>query len=836
MFMILGAVGCRVQSPVSLNNDLYKPEPSDSADQIFTIAAEERAYRASRTRLMDLLHTKLEVRFDWETQRLIGKALLQFKPYFYPQDKLLLDAKNFDIHTVKLINGTEAKDLKYYYDNLQLMISLDRTYTRQQDIFVEIQYTAKPTEREIGGSEAIESDQGLYFINHDGSDPYKPMQIWTQGETEASSYWFPTIDSPNERCTQEMYITVNEKYKTLSNGELIYSIFNQDSTRTDYWKMDLPHAPYLFMMAVGEFAEFKDTWNDIPVTYLAEEAYGPYLKDIFGKTPEMINYFSDILDYPFPWPKYSQVIVRDYVSGAMENTTASIFYEELLSDRRDLIDYDHEAIIAHELMHQWFGDLVTTESWSNLTLNEGFANYAEYLWQEYAYGDYEADLHNLEELEQYLAESEIKQEDLIRFHYDDREDMFDSHSYAKGGRILHMLRNYVGDDAFFTALNLYLKKHQFSSVEVHDLRLAFEEITGEDLNWFFNQWFLASGHPVIDVSESYADGKLRIEVIQRQDLRQTPLYKLPVNIEVWIDGTSELFHIVLDKQVQVFEFDVNDKPELVLFDSDQVLLAEVFHPKSRQQYLGQFLMTDKFLARFQALDSLMTRPGDSLFLVAFKAALNDDFWYFRQMAINAFEDFDGEGRDDIIGKLAVMAREDSNPHVRADALHTVYMEKGDKLSSLYQACLTDSSYMVAGTALYALSEVAPEVLDKSLNSFEASNNINIVIPLANYYINKGGFGKYDWFEDKIQRVDGETLWYLLQYFGEYIMMAEESMQRAGVSILEKFARSHQSGMVRLGAYQSLGLLVDLSGVDAIRKDIIKNEKSEYLRQLFESMP
>ena len=447
--------------------------------------------------------------------------------------------------------------------------------------------------------------------------------------------------------------------------------------------MDLPHAPYLFMMAEGEFAEYKDHWNDVPVNYLSEKDYGPYLKDIFGKTPEMMTFFSEILDYPFPWPKYAQVIVRDYVSGAMENTTASLFYEELLSDTRDLIDYNHENIIAHELMHQWFGDLVTIESWSNLTLNEGFANYAEYLWNEHAYGDYEADLHNLDEMEQYLAESERKQEDLIRFHYEDREDMFDSHSYAKGGRILHMLRNYVGDDAFFSALNLYLEKYKFSSVEVHDLRLAFEQITGEDLNWFFNQWFLSSGHPVIDVQDTYENGKLKIEVIQRQDLQVTPLYRIPINIQVWVDGSCDTFHIILDQQNQAFEFDVSAEPELVLFDSDQVLLAEIFHPKSRQQYLKQFFMSDKFLARFQALDSIVAHPGDSLYNVVVKESLNDTFWYFRQMGINALEGYSGEDRNELLEKLVIMAKEDPNPHVRADALHTVYAEKGESMASLY---------------------------------------------------------------------------------------------------------------------------------------------------------
>lgn len=205
--------------------------------------------RTSKRRLYDLLHTKLELSFDWKKQHVLGKATLLLRPYFYAQDSVTLDAKGFDIHSVKLIttkdNEEFEQDLKYQYDQRKLNIRLDKTYQRQESLTLEIAYTAKPEELPQGGSDAITSDKGLYFINPTGKTPYLPTQIWTQGETEASSCWFPTIDSPNERCTQEMYITVAKKYKTLSNGELVYSRENANNTRTDYWRMDLPHAPYL---------------------------------------------------------------------------------------------------------------------------------------------------------------------------------------------------------------------------------------------------------------------------------------------------------------------------------------------------------------------------------------------------------------------------------------------------------------------------------------------------------------------------------------------------------------------------------------------------------------
>ena len=233
--------------------------------------------------------------------------------------------------------------------------------------------------------------KGMYFINPRGEEKDKPTQIWTQGETESSSAWFPTIDKTNQRCTQELTVTVENKYVTLSNGKLMSQKKNTDGTRTDYWKMDLPHAPYLFFLGVGEYAVVKDKWRDKEVNYYVEKEYAPVAKKIFGNTPEMMTFFSKITGVDYPWVKYSQITGRDYVAGAMENTTATIHQESAQQDARELVDGNSwEGTIAHELFHQWFGDYVTTESWSNLTLNESFADYSQTLWDEYKYGKDEA--------------------------------------------------------------------------------------------------------------------------------------------------------------------------------------------------------------------------------------------------------------------------------------------------------------------------------------------------------------------------------------------------------------------------------------------------------------
>ncbi|MDC0339312.1 M1 family metallopeptidase, partial [Flavobacteriales bacterium] len=443
-------------------------QETSSIENIIEEEEEEPAmrkhYNPSEKRVNDLLHTKLKVSFDWENQQLNGEAYLTLRPYFYATDSLTLDAKAMDIHSVRE-NDEKAMELAYTYDGQFLRIKLPKEYKRTEQYNIYIKYTAKPEEVKQEGSSAISDAKGLYFINHDGADKNKHMEIWTQGETEASSAWFPTIDSPNEKTTEEIYMTVQDKYTTLSNGLLVESTPNENGTRTDYWKMEQPHSPYLFMMAVGEFEIVKDTWrkkdsSEIEVNYYVEKKFEPHARAIFGKTPKMIEHFSELLGVEYPWSKYSQVVVRDYVSGAMENTSATIHGEFLYQTKREIIDGGNESIIAHELFHHWFGDLVTCESWANLPLNESFANYSQFLWDDFEYGRMEADMNAYGEMEGYfLSAQQGGHVDMIRFDYQSKEDMFDGHSYNKGGRILNMLRSYVGDEAFFASLKLYLTKN-----------------------------------------------------------------------------------------------------------------------------------------------------------------------------------------------------------------------------------------------------------------------------------------------------------------------------------------------------------------------------------------
>lgn len=802
-------------------------------------------YQPSNTKITDLIHTKLKVSFDWEKQYLYGVANLTLKPYFYPQSTVVLDAKGFDIDYIKLMTEAGSQDLSYQYDSLQLTIQLDKEYSREQFYELEIKYTSKPNELEEGGSKAITSDKGLYFINPLGEDKDKPRQIWTQGETEASSCWFPTIDSPNEKTTEEIYITVDTNFTTISNGLLIYSTDNGDGTKTDYWKQDKPHAPYLFMMTIGEFAEIKDSWKGLDVNYYVEKKYAPYARGVFGITPELLTFFSEKLGYEYPWDKYYQVAVRDYVSGAMENTSAAVFLEEIQLTDREQLDENWDYIIAHELFHHWFGDLVTCESWSNLALNESFANYSEYLWFEYKYGRDRADFHGKTEQEEYLQESVSKQVPIIRYNYHHREDMFDRHSYNKGGRVLHMLRKYVGDDAFFTALKNYLHEHEYTDVEIHELRLAFEETTGEDLNWFFNQWFLSPGHPELKVEHYYLGDTLFLNTVQLQDTSYTPLFKLPLDIEVWVDGEKTIYPIVIEQAVQQFKFPMTSAPNLVLFDAEQQLLGVINHKQSVEELIYQFNNSDKYLAKQEALLALLDESFDSEefdynpildsteVLDVFKQALNASFYDLRALAIESLLDYKGEDTTAIYQTITTLAESDKKASVRAMALgYLTSVEAGSQ--ELYKQMLGDSAYSVVAAALSGYIKVGDESEKATIiEKYKDEEKLEIVVSVAQYYIDAKDTTQIDWFLSKFEKISPRDKIGFSQFFGDYVSKVATTESEKAVGLAEDLAKNHDHFYARFAGYKILWLLDSVEGVAAKRKQVIENETNKILIDAYE---
>ncbi|HKB44845.1 MAG TPA: M1 family aminopeptidase [Chitinophagaceae bacterium] len=666
----------------------------------------KKEYRETATRINDLVHTKLDAKFDFSKSYMNGKVWITLQPHFYSTDSLTLDAKGMDIHKLAIVHGSSMKDLKYNYDNWQLKINLDKLYKGNEQYTIYIDYTSKPDEVKAEGSAAITDAKGLYFISPRGEEKDKPTQIWTQGETEANSVWLPTIDKPNQKSTEEIYMTVPDKFVTLSNGRLVSQKKNADGTRTDYWKMDLPHAPYLFFMGAGEFAVIKDSYKNKEVSYYVEKEYAPVARKIFGNTPEMIAFYSRITGVDYPWAKYSQMVGRDYVSGAMENTTATLHQQSAQQDARQLTDGNNwEDVIAHELFHQWFGDYVTTESWSNITLNESFADFSETLWNEYKYGKDAGDAQSYSDLTSYLQNPRSAEKDLVRFYYADKEDVFDNVSYPKGGRILNMLRHYLGDDAFFKSLNLYLNTNKFKSAEAHQLRLAFEEVTGKDLNWFWNQWYFGSGHPKLDINYSYDGAGKKLQVIVNQTQTGDKIFKLPVAVDVYNGSNKTRYSVWVKNKADSFYFNAAKKPDLVNFDGDKILLAEKKENKTLDEYIFQYKYAGSYVDRREAIDFASKNQTDPKAIDFLKTALKDKYDGLRNFTISKLDLKNENVRQAVEPVLVDLAKNDPKRTVKANAISKLGQYKNPGYASIFKAAVNDSSYTVSGNALIALADV-----------------------------------------------------------------------------------------------------------------------------------
>ena len=767
---------------------LLSINPAKNTPNASQIVEEKKVYNPSAKRLSDVIHTDLAVSFDWQKQHVLGQADLIVSPFFYANDKLILDAKGFEIHSVNM-NG---KELNYEYDGLKLNIQLDREYKRNEEYAISIAYTAKPNDLDIEGGDAITDAKGLYFINPLGKED-KPQQIWTQGETEASSCWFPTIDKPNERMTQNIAITVKDDLTTLSNGLLVKSVKNNDGTRTDFWEQKLAHTPYLAMMAVGRFNITNDKWKDIDVDYYLEDEYHPFAKGIFGRTPQMIAHFSEILGVEYPWEKYAQIIVRDFVSGAMENTTGVIYGEFVHMTDRDMLDRHEEDIIAHELFHHWFGDLVTCESWANLPLNESFATYGEYIWREKGFGRMEADMHLDADLNNYFREAQRKQVNMIRFNYTDKEDMFDNHSYAKGGRVLHMLRYYLGDDAFYNGLKKYLNDNAFSTVEIHQLRIAMEEVCGEDLNWFFNQWFLSSGHPLLVIDYEYdADKKQQIVKLEQiQDQSTTPIHRLSFYIDVYENGVPKRHLVQMNLSKQDYYFDVEEEPSNVIVDAEHVLLAEIFDEKPDQWWLEQ-MHAPLYMDSKIALENISEKST----VQAIQHALNHDFWGIRLLGVekaNALEDL-----DEVLGLIEQQAKDPSSTKVQSAALELLAEQENNlEYASVFESAVKERSLLVAGAGLYGLAQLDPDKALAIAPSLEKELSDNV----AELYAEHGGADKNIFFKNKLKTTSNYDLYYTSAYYVQYLKNQDFNLLLDGVVVLEEALKKPKSWMVRVSKYR-----------------------------------
>lgn len=729
--ILLGLIGC--QTNKMQVKELNTLTVEGSKEKLIT----QDNYQSSAKRIVDVLHTDIFITPQWEDKTLQAKAIIYLKPYFYSVKSFELDAKAFNIGEISIEQRKQKLNFRTDYDNYKIRFELDKEISIQDTLRIEINYTTNTYQIEKYCADIDPYSHGFYFITPDLTTPTKPYQLWTQNEPQDASLWFPTVDEPNEKMTHLLTITLGDSLVTLSNGELIASVKNTDGTRTDTWVMNQPHAPYLVALIAGKYSIVKDSYKGKAVWFYVEPEYENFAKNILGNTVEMIEFFSDKLGVEYPWNKYHQVFVRDYVSGAMENTTCVVLGEYIQQTDREQLGNSHETTIAHELFHHWFGDLVTCESWANIPLNESFANYSEYLWLEYKYGKEAADYHNLNDMKGYFLEATYKNEPLIRYYNKGSEDMFDSHSYNKGGRVLHMLRTYVGDEAFFKSLQLYLTKHAYQSAEIHDLRLAFEEVTGEDLNWFFNQWFLNKGYPSLEITYEYkAKEKIQeITIVQNHEASFGPLFKLPIDVDIYHNGISKRYRIWLTQAKQAFQFkDITSKPDWINVDADKVLLCNKYDKKNTQEFVLQFKQGKNLVDKLEALEYFSTLNEKELSSEVFSCIMDgvkSPIAYLRKESLKLLNKLPSSYREEIKQTVLNILLNDNDVDVRIEAIQLSdrYVPK-DELLPILREATKDKAWKIINAALYKLvsfdgqfvAEFCFEALqqDKSSSSFIAT--------------------------------------------------------------------------------------------------------------------
>ncbi len=652
--------------------------------------------RSVRSRTFDQQHIRLDLKFDFQQREVAGRAMLRLCP-IVPLTTVELDAADMKIEQVALAdeagNPTEQK-LTFASQDRQLTITLDRSYKADETIRLAIDYRL------------IKPQRGVHFVaSNDDTD--RAAMAWTHGEPITARYWFPSFDSPADRLTSEILVTVPDGFFVLANGSLKSKTPNADGTRTWHWTQEQPHVTYLMSVVAGQFEAFEQQWDGIPVVSYVPKGRLADAARSFEKTPRMVEFFSQKIGYRYPWPKYTQICVGEYLWGGMEHTSATTLNLNTLHDERAHLDVSSDGLVAHELAHQWWGDLITCKDWGELWLNESFATYFTTVWTEHDLGPEEASWRRYQEAESYFGEDKDEyRRPIVTYRYRQPWNMFDSHSYPKGGRVLHMLRFVLGEELFWKAIRHYCHKHAFNSVETADFRIAIEEATGQGLNWFFDQWLYHGGHPQYEVAYNWDQQQKSLELTVKQVQKVdalTPLFRMPVEIELFVGEETLIKRITVSQKEEKFHFSLDQRPSRVCFDPHDWILKKLDFKKSKEEWLTQ-AAAGQVICRVRAVQELaqFTKDPDVLTALA-KVAREDTFWGVRQEAAKAIGAFtDNVARD----ALLQTAREDPKAQVRREAIKALEKHSGkETVEALRQIIAEDQSYYAVAEALRTLVKV-----------------------------------------------------------------------------------------------------------------------------------
>jgi aminopeptidase N len=662
----------------------------------------------ARTRDYDLQHSKMAFRFDIEQKKVLGDVTHSISILREGASKIAFDSVGLTIQSVS-VNKAPAK---FESTADKLIVALPAAAHAGDKFEIEIRYEGKPA-------------KGLYFILPDKEYPSRPIQIWTQGESEDTRYYLPTYDYPNDRLTTETILTVPASWITVANGKLVSVAKASGDMKTWTWREGLPSSTYLITVVAGEFDEVKQSWRGVPVTYYAPKGRGDRLLPNYERTPAMMEVFSKKLGADYPWEKYAQVMVDDFVAGGMENTSATTNTSSSLKNPKLIPEFpgDEDPLISHELAHQWFGDLVTCKDWGNVWLNEGFATFFEMAWSEEHYPKDQADYERWQKMQEWLELTNLYAKPMVRHDFEDSSE-FDGNSYNKGGLVLYMLRHQIGEEAFYRGVRRYLDVNRGKNVVTADLIKAIEEANHVDVQHFFDQWVYGAGAPKFEISYTYDDAKHQIALSVKQTQKSegyVGIFHVPIDVEVVTPSGAKLHSVHISKEAQTFTLPADAAPLMVVFDKGgRVLKSPDFH-KEKKEWFYQLKNATELADRADAIAALGKIKNDEEVLAALgNAASSDKAWGVRDIAADALGRMASAGA----GKQLLEAlNSNEQPFVRNHIVAALGEIKDEpKLAArLETIAREDASYRARATALQSLGHLkAPD----ALNTLTAAVKIN----------------------------------------------------------------------------------------------------------------
>ena len=659
-----------------------------------------RPRRAERSRDYDVTHYRLKLKFDEEQKTFWGEAAISLTPYVERFDQCELDA---EILKVTAVADANAQPLKFTQTDSSVIVQLGQTYHYGDTLAFTVSYYSvnpQPDPKKYGMSP--DYDLGLDFKE---ATPDNPRLINTLSFPEGARHWFPCNDQPNDKATQELIATVCRDYQVISNGRLVSETEDiKSQTKTFHWLMAQPHSTYLFVLAAGPYVVVRDSLDALPINYWVYPEAAKDAMRSFRKTPEIIAFFNKEYGFAYPWVKYDQITIPG-IGGGAESTTATVVGQSTIHDEKAEKDFPSHWLVAHEAAHQWWGNLVTMRTWSHTWINESFATYGEYLFSKHDLGEDEGALNLHEKKNAYLREAANRYKRPIVFdRYVFPNDNFDSHTYPKGAVVLHMLRWIMGDQPFQRALAHFLHQHAFQAVDTYQLMTAIKEATGQNLDWFFEQWIFKAGHPVFDVSYLWNENtkKLQLKITQTQETSEwIPIFKTPVEIGIATLSQKYAHKIWLQNKEENVELDCAQKPLLVRFDAGNFLLKELAFAKTTDELLYQ-LQHDDAMGRMWAAGQLAKQVADARVTAALlKCAAQDTFWAVRRAAVEAI------GSRQAAASIAFLQSKchDQNSRVRVAALKALGDLKRPELAGFFKNRFTkDDSYLAQAEAVRALGK------------------------------------------------------------------------------------------------------------------------------------